>query len=163
MPDDRTPPPSPKARRAQTQTERDVEGFHARRERDARAAVPEELPDEVTGQYQGEELDRVRARRPTPVRLQLLEKKHDDLDAKVDKIAVDVSKIDGALSVVPKLLDVLEKFGHVGLVATVDVNKAKALDPIEAAKARRALVTQLVGGVIAIALAALAILQVRKC
>lgn len=104
------------AKRQQTQTERDLDGLAARRER-ARSA-PFGVPvtfDEVTGNYEGEELAQMRARRPTDMRLRILEQKQDDdradhkaLVAKVDQIHVDVAGMRGELSVLPKLLDLLE-------------------------------------------------------
>ena len=74
----------------QSQDDRDAEGLAARRERDA---VVKELgdnvehfeKDEVTGRYEGEELDARRALRPHDERIGRLEKKHDELKADVDK------------------------------------------------------------------------------
>ncbi len=76
---------SDKPKRFQTQTERDVQGMSARRARDAAASTFGD--DEVTGQYEGEELHRMRARRPTVERIQRLEDKHDATLATVNKMS----------------------------------------------------------------------------
>lgn len=81
-------------RRHQTATERDVEGIEARRERDQ--AIPAFVEDEVTGQYQGDELKAMRSKRPTNQRLSRLEQKHDDLSR-------DVSEIKGGVGAILKL------------------------------------------------------------
>jgi hypothetical protein len=60
-------------------------------------AVPEYVCDDPTGQYQGEELQRARERRPTPQRISRLEDKHDKLDEKVDPIDSRTSRIEGKL------------------------------------------------------------------
>jgi hypothetical protein len=60
-------------------------------------AVPEFVPDEVTGQYEGEDLARMRAKRPTDKRLEKLEEKHDSLDGKVDDIGNRMARMEGKL------------------------------------------------------------------
>jgi seryl-tRNA synthetase len=91
---DRKPPPSSlplKAThtRAQSQNDRDTEGFAARRERDAASMVPEFLQDDITGKYEGEELEAQRERRPVTDRINRLEKKHDDLRVDLKDVRVD--------------------------------------------------------------------------
>jgi hypothetical protein len=67
----------------QSQDERDKAGFAARRQREG--VAKEFSSDEVTGNYNGEELERRRAARPTDERLQRLETKHDELKRDVEK------------------------------------------------------------------------------
>jgi hypothetical protein len=67
-----------KHKRHQTQTERDLSGLAARRDRDA--ATPEFVCEDLTGRFRGEELKRVRReRRSTAARLEHLEDKYDRL------------------------------------------------------------------------------------
>jgi uncharacterized coiled-coil protein SlyX len=104
-------------RRQQSQTERDLAGIAARRERNRASparGVPEFTTDELTGNYQGEDLARMRARRPTPNRLERLEKKQDEdraeiktLTTTVSDLRVDVANIDGKLDVLPELLQLI--------------------------------------------------------
>jgi uncharacterized protein (UPF0335 family) len=94
MPDSRKPPssnPLMKAAhvRAQSQNDRDAEGFAARREREMSSVVGEFLQDDVTGKYEGEELKAQREVRPVTDRVQRLEKKHDDLRADLKDVRVD--------------------------------------------------------------------------
>src|SRR3954469_4957309 len=73
----RTPPQGRAYPRQQSQTERDVEGFAARREREA--SVPSFTDRDITGQYQGPELAEARSTRHPLDRINRLEEKHDDL------------------------------------------------------------------------------------
>jgi hypothetical protein len=59
--------------------------------------VPDFVPDEVTGQYEGEDLARMRAKRPTDKRIEKLEAKHDSLDGKVDDIGNRMARMEGKL------------------------------------------------------------------
>ncbi len=83
-----------KPRRHQTSTERDVQGLAARRERDA--AVPAVVERDITGRYEGEELHRHRAKRPTQDRIQRLEDKH-------DAVAKDVHEMRGEVGAILRL------------------------------------------------------------
>jgi hypothetical protein len=147
----------------QTQTERDQDGMRARKERERMHAIPDELPDEITGQHEGEELQRLRSRRATPERISRLEEKHDQLAVAVGRVGEAVAEMRGEMSILPRLVDALEKSAHVSLTARVDVDKARAMEPIEAGKWRRDRVTQVVTGVLALATAALAALQASRC
>lgn len=86
----------------QSQDDRDAEGLAARRERDS--VVKEFAGEEITGQYEGEELEEFRARRPTPDRIKRLEKKQDELKADVEKkhdeIKRDVAEVRSDLKTV---------------------------------------------------------------
>lgn len=72
----------------QSQDDRDAEGLAARRDREN--AVKEFAGDEITGQYEGEELEEARSRRPTPDRIKRLEKKQDELKAEHTELKGDV-------------------------------------------------------------------------
>jgi hypothetical protein len=56
-----------------------------------------EIPEEVTGQYEGEQLAYFRRKRRTDERIDRLETKHDKLDDKVDSIDSKVSRMEGKL------------------------------------------------------------------
>ena len=85
----------------QSQDERDAEGIAARRERDA--VAKELISDEVTGRYEGEELDEKRAERGDTERIVRLEKKHDalkkDVQKKHDELKGDVKQLSGEVSI----------------------------------------------------------------
>ncbi len=87
-----------KPRRAQTGTSRDLAGIAARRVRSD--AVPVTFDDELTGQHEGEELRRMRAKRPTDQRLQRLEDKHDELRDIVTRIEVTHGEMNGKLDTI---------------------------------------------------------------
>lgn len=86
-----SPPP---IKRHQSQTERDIAGFAARKERDA---APVEIPMEITENYTGDQLKEMRAKRPTDERIGRLEEKHDKLSEAVFRME---GKLDTALSVI---------------------------------------------------------------
>ena len=65
----------------QSQDERDADGFAARRERERDGAVKEHADEEITGRYEGEELEERRRMRE----FNRLETKHDELKRDVDK------------------------------------------------------------------------------
>jgi len=103
----RTPPlGSKKPLRMQSQDERDAEGMAARRGRDA--IVKEFGNEEITGRYEGAELDDMRAQRLELERIGRLEKKHDelkrDVEKKHDELKGDVKDVRA---------DVKELSGHV--------------------------------------------------
>jgi len=79
----------------QSQDERDEEGFAARREREV---VVKEFPsEEITGSYEGEELEARRSARAPDERFGRLENKHDelkhDVEKKHDELKKDVSEV----------------------------------------------------------------------
>ena len=65
--------------RGQSQTERDVEGFAARKERDAATLPEEQAFDDITGKHEGAELALLRAGRPLEDRINRLESKGDEI------------------------------------------------------------------------------------
>jgi hypothetical protein len=86
-----------KPTRMQSQDERDAEGLAARREREA--VVKESSNDEITGRYEGEELDEKRDERDEKERIVRLEKKHDalkkDVQKKHEELKGDVKELRG--------------------------------------------------------------------
>jgi hypothetical protein len=143
MPDERD---QSRPRRAQSSSERDVEGMKARLERDSAAheAIPEafEGPETVTGNYEGETLREFRRQRPTGERLDRLEVKHDSLDAVVTETRVAVGRIEGKLEVLPKLVSIIETAAqarnereHVTFTSQVSVDTAREQAKIEVEKA----------------------------
>ena len=79
----------------QSQDDRDTAGFAARKERDG--VVKEFGGEDITGRYEGEELEERRAARPPDERFHRLENKHDDLkkdvEKKHDELKKDVSDV----------------------------------------------------------------------
>ena len=77
--------------------------------------VPEPVWEDATDRYEGEELQRIRARRPTPERLRKLEIKQDE-DRKahlelvkiVTDTRVDVAGLRGELKVLPELVELIK-------------------------------------------------------
>lgn len=76
--------------------------------------VPEAFED-ATDRYEGEELQRIRARRPTPERLRKLEvkqdedrKAHQELVKIVTDTRVEVAGLRGELKVLPELVDLIK-------------------------------------------------------
>ncbi len=147
--------------------------------------IPVEVPQEVTGQYEGEELAQIRARRPTDKRIARLEEKHDELksdvketktDVKalttaVNQLAVAVADQGGQLKVLPELVEAVNNSitraaarDHVTFTAQVDVDKANALDRIDAKKSRRGLITTIAGGLFSAGVVGAAIsLLAQRC
>ena len=77
----------PTWRRPRTNPDRDV---RVEKHATPPAGVPAFAEEECTGRYEGDDLARIRARRPTPERIAKLEAKHDSL-------ALTVSRMDGKL------------------------------------------------------------------
>lgn len=94
--------------------------------------------EEITGRFEGEELELARARRPTEERIARLEQKHDSLDEKVDRIDVAVAGIAGQMEIVPALIESLRdelkasrENEHVVLKQTLDIGKHEATARID--------------------------------
>jgi hypothetical protein len=134
-----TPP-----RRPQSQTERDVASFAARKERDA---APAFVDEDLTGRYEGEELYEARKARAADdpaARIVLLETEQKTLSTDVGEMKVSIAEIRGdqkahgaSLLGIQKTLDQFTQREHVTFTAKVDVDTAKQLDAIDAGKARR--------------------------
>lgn len=155
----KTPPPpaTSKKPRGQTQDERDMEGFAARREREAAALVSDYAADDLTGKYEGAELEEERDHRPPIERIKRLERKSDahktelkeirtdvkELSGHVSNLRADVAgfggKIDGQESVLSEMLSIVKKGAereHVTFTAQVEVDKERALSEVEVDKER---------------------------
>jgi len=138
MPDEKTPRPP----RLQRPTERELESDRSRRERASSQVddLSEEFDDPITGNYEGEELQRVRReKRTTGERLDRLEVKHDRLVEAVTQTRVAVGRIEGQLEVLPELVSVIKQGAareHVTFTAKVDVDKAREEAKIEVEKAK---------------------------
>lgn len=118
-----------------------------RTERDGR--IPHEVGEEITGQYQGEELAIARTRRPTDQRIARLEVKHDELvksisDLKdhvgtsIADLRGQVGELTGQLKELPNSLDLIEKMVErmtkredTAFHAQIDIGTAKAQDEID--------------------------------
>lgn len=91
----KTPPFGKPSSRMQSQDDRDMEGLAARREREA--VVKDFSSEEITGRYEGEELEERRRARGPDERFGRLEKKHDelrhDVEKKHDELKKDVSDV----------------------------------------------------------------------
>ncbi len=107
------------------------------------ADAPAFVEEEYTDKYDGEELRAMRARRPTRERLERLEDKHDELRdefrREVGSMKVAIAGMGGQMEVIPRLVDAMESAiqnlqqrEHVTFTAKVDVDKAAALDQIDA-------------------------------
>lgn len=64
--------------------------------------------DDITGQYQGEDLAQARARRPTVQRLARLEAKQDEDRGNLHELAVGLAGIRGELKVLPELVELIK-------------------------------------------------------
>lgn len=160
-------------RRAQSQAERDS-GIEARKARERE--VPEFAGEEITGKYDGEELDIKRRQRTHSDRIERLEKKHDKHEEKIDTLAqavnnvqVDIGKLDGrfdgqdrVLKNIEKSVDRMAQREHVEVTTSIDVGAARQESEIKVDEAkkiaavndendrranRRKLITKVVGGV----------------
>lgn len=88
----------------QSQTERDMAGLQARREREA---APQEFADEEDSKaYSPPERRNLRSKRPTDKRVERLEEKHDRLDEKVDGIDSRTARMEGKLDTALSLVTV---------------------------------------------------------
>lgn len=148
-----------KPTRMQSQDERDAEGIAARRERDRGTVAKELTEEEITGRYEGEQLEEKRAERGDTERIGRLEKKHDELKSDVRQLSGEVSslrtevsdtrsevagavgKIDGQSGVLTEMLDLVKKTvaqtaerEHVSFTAKVEVDKAHELARVEVDK-----------------------------
>lgn len=114
--------------------------------------IPEDFERPITGVLEGEELASAREERPYKQRMAHLEVRLDDFQGKVDarlnSIEVGQARIEGQLSVLPELISVVResaKANSVTLTARVDVDRAEALDKVDARKDKRKLWLAIVG------------------
>jgi hypothetical protein len=123
-------------KRFQSQTERDLAGIEARRDRHRSAprGIPEFRSEEVTGQYEGEELAQARAKRPTDERIARLEQKHDSLDGMVNDMRVELGNVSGKLDVLPDLVDLIRGKSAADQARTADEHETRRLSMTTRAK-----------------------------
>ena len=121
----------------------------------------EMVTEEATGVHSGEALREIRAMRPTDMRLERLEDKHDALSEAVGKMIGEVGEMRGELRVLPKLIEELSATAratqareHVTFTAQVDVDTAKKVahihDKVDVKKQRRLRITKIVTGAVSI-------------
>lgn len=139
----------PTFRRAQSHQDRD--SYVEKHRTPPAGTVVDFVAEDVTGQYQGAELARIRSRRPTPERIARLEAKHDQLASIVTEMRVDVADIRGdqkaqnaSLTSISKTLDRLAEREAVDHAADADVDAARQKDLIAAAKAKREAIIKVV-------------------
>lgn len=174
--DDETPKLKPTLPRMQSQTERDLGGIAARKERDrerdrdSRDQSGGFASEPVTGNYEGEALRLARSRRPTPERIEHLEDRVDDVVTTIGEWRAEVGQqlggVSGAIGAlageVRGLRTVVETASHhdrITFKSQVEVETAQELDVIDKRKTRRRWVTaaiKIIPGAIALATAAFA-------
>ncbi len=116
----------------------------------AQTAAPNAFSsEEVTGQYEGVELQSMRAKRPTIARVARIEDKMDAHGDRLGKVEVELAKVSGQMDGQDKVLANIDKSlanmsarEHVTFTAQVDVGKAQAIDIVDSRKTRREWVTQ---------------------
>ncbi len=167
--------PTAPQRRLQSQTERDVSGMAAKRERDSREVrAVEHIEEEVTGNHEGDELREIRSRRAPSQRMEHLEDRVDAIVTTIgdwrgevaDQMGSLSGEVKGLAGEVKGLATVVTNSvqrDHVTFKASVDVGTAQQIDLVDGRKARREWVTQLlkiaasaVAGAIALGTALLA-------
>lgn len=94
--------------------------------------------DDLTGNYNGEELKELRSKRPTDKRLEKLEEFKDDALERMGKVEVAVADMGGQMKIIPDLVGAMkdataamQQREHVTFSAQVDVGKAAALGEVE--------------------------------
>ncbi len=114
--------------------------------------VPEFSPEEVTGQYEGEELRVMRGHRPNEKRLGRLEAFKDIATAEFADIKVSLADLRGdqkaqnvTLSNIEKHLSENRHRERVSFEAHVDLETAEKIDVIDARKAKRQLWLKVAG------------------
>jgi len=129
-----------------------------------------EMPDDddltdqhAIGNISREELQEKRRNRPTPERVDKLERKHDELSQVVTEFRVETTgalgdikgqlgEVKGQMSSIPELVDLIKDMTKqhgeretVVMTRTLEVQTAKAMEPVEKAKFRRKLALKVVG------------------
>ncbi len=122
-----------------------------------RQAAPVYVEPEATGNYEGEELRRIRARRPTPQRIERLEDKHDLLVVHVADLREGFGRVEGQL----ELLVEQGKEQAIQRAADAELVRAEKLDVVAGRKWTRDQIGRVIaavasGGVLTALLALLA-------
>lgn len=131
--------------------------------------VPIEFP-EPTGVYEGDDLRRARASRPTAARLERLEDKHDETRRDVADLRAVVGRIEGKLDVLPQLVeavkdaaDRVQEREHLRVVTEIQVDGATKLGGVKATLLRGEQVTKLLAILGTGAAIVLALIEARRC
>lgn len=154
-----TPPPSPAIRAGTILGDRNDSRRTPLRGSPISLAVPHEIPDEITGQYEGEALAELRRRRPDSVRIGRLEDKHDALHEVVTQTRVEVGEMRGEIRGEFQALRDAREREQLAYRQTTEIGTAEQLAKIDTrahgVKTRREWVTQglkiaaVIGGAIA--------------
>ena len=125
---------------------------------------------EPTGVYEGEDLRRARAQRPTGARLERLEDKHDETRRDVADLRAVVGRIEGKLDVLPQLVEAVQASAEranqreqVTFTASVEVDKAQKIGKVSAKLMDKELGVKLVATGSTIAAIVLALIEARHC
>lgn len=150
----------------------------------AAVAAPDFIDEENSQAYEVEQRKRLRSARPTGMRLERLEDKHDVLAEKVNKLDATVGKLDektdqntimiteirGDQKTQNKALENIEKHlsedkhrERLHVEADIDINKAKKIQLIKTVGAWREWVTKILAIVSTLAAIVLALIQAGKC
>lgn len=117
--------------RIQTQTERDADSYAAKLKRESehadKLAVPHEVDDPVTGQYEGPELESKRDERDPKERFKRLEKKADTGEVERAELRAQNAEL------LQKILDM----SGTTFNTNIEIGKASADDELAAKKAKR--------------------------
>lgn len=106
---------------------------------------PVAVDEDVTGQYEGEELDAVRARRPTPDRFRVLERKSDGFDVRLGTLEVTVGRIDERTSTTADQVAQLVEIEQTKRLEGLRLKTAEAEDAIAKRRSTRELAARVVG------------------
>ncbi len=127
--------------------------------------LPEFVEPEATGNYEGEELQSIRERRPTPYRFKKVEQRVDIIDKAFGEFRIehakDMGEVKGAIgelvgevSGLTRAVETSSQREHVTFTAQVDVEKAGQIaqinDTADSRKARRWLAAKVVGAILAV-------------
>ena len=114
----------------------------------AESPRPENFDDPITGSYEGEELARMRSKRPSEQRIAILEGKHDDLSKTVQSMRLLVVEIDTKQDLTLAAMERIEQRQHVKFEADIGVGKAVAIDVIDKRKDKRKALLTILGAVV---------------
>lgn len=163
--DDVTPKLGRPGKRFQSQTDRDLDGLAAKRDRNERSApVPQGFEDD-SGNYTGDDLAAIRARRPTPQRIGHLEERVDGVvnafgefraehARDLGEVTSAVGTLTGEVRGLKTVIEASTRREHYTFKSQVEVDTAQKLEVVTAKGDRRKLILQvvkIVGGAIALA------------
>jgi multidrug efflux pump subunit AcrA (membrane-fusion protein) len=108
-----------------------------------------EVDEDITEKYDGEELEAARARRPTPERFRVLERKSDEHAAHLAAVDASLARITTLGETNATQLDRLIELEQARSLANVDVQAAEAKDKIaKRGSLRDAAIKLLTGGTV---------------